>query len=69
MVFIPADADAAEQGSLRAAGDLRRDARRPDTIIIGLIGSGLVLSPIVSSITVVIWMFIFVFRGKSTRPE
>jgi hypothetical protein len=37
------------------------------TIIIGLIGSGLVLSPIVSSLTLLMWAFILVFRGKRDR--
>ena len=37
------------------------------TIIIGLIGSGLVLSPIVSSLTLLMWAFILVFRGKRGR--
>ena len=36
-------------------------------IIAGLIGSGLVLSPIVSSMTAVVWVFIFVYRGKRGR--
>jgi len=39
------------------------------TIIIGLIGSGLVLSPIVSSMTLLMWVFILVFRGKRNRLE
>ena len=39
------------------------------TIIIGLIGSGLVLSPIVSSLTLLMWVFILVFRGKRNRLE
>ncbi|MCH7998987.1 MAG: hypothetical protein IIA91_05865 [Chloroflexi bacterium] len=33
-------------------------------IIVALIGAGLVLSPIVSTVIAVIWVFIFVFRGK-----
>jgi len=37
-------------------------------IIVGLIGSGLVLSPIVSSMTAVIWVLIFVYRGKRGGP-
>ncbi|HLB27430.1 MAG TPA: hypothetical protein VJN32_07240 [Dehalococcoidia bacterium] len=39
------------------------------TIIIGLIGSGLVLSPIVSSLTLLMWVFILVFRGKRNKME
>ena len=39
------------------------------TIIIGLVGSGLVLSPIVSSMTLLMWVFIFAFRGKRNRLE
>jgi len=38
-------------------------------IIAGLIGSGLVLSPIVSSVTAVMWVFIFFRRGKRPRPD
>src|SRR3970040_48965 len=38
------------------------------TIIVGLIGSGLVLAPIVSSMTLVMWVFIFFRRGKRRRP-
>ena len=39
------------------------------TIIIGLIGSGLVLSPIVSSLTLLMWVFVLVFRGKRNKME
>lgn len=38
-------------------------------IIVALIGTGLVLSPIVSTVTAVIWVFIFVFRGKRVPLE
>ena len=38
-------------------------------IIVALIGTGLVLSPIVSTVIAVIWVFIFVFRGKRSPLE
>ena len=38
-------------------------------IIVALIGTGLVLSPIVSTVIAVIWIFIFVFRGKRSPLE
>ena len=39
------------------------------TIIVGLIGSGLVFSPIMSGMTLVMWVFIFFRRGKRPRPD
>jgi hypothetical protein len=38
-------------------------------IIVALIGTGFVLGPIVSTVTAVIWVFIFVFRGKRNPLE
>ena len=39
------------------------------TIIVALIGTGFVLSPIVATVTAVIWASIFVFRGKRSPLE
>ena len=33
-------------------------------VVTGLIGEGLVLSPVLTSVAVILWAFIFLFRGK-----
>ena len=33
-------------------------------VVVGLIGEGFVISPILTSLAVLIWTFIFLFRGK-----
>ncbi|MCH7483524.1 MAG: hypothetical protein IIA90_00060 [Chloroflexi bacterium] len=33
-------------------------------IVAGLIGEGFVISPVLTSVAVVLWAFIFLFRGK-----
>lgn len=33
-------------------------------IVGGLIGEGFVISPILASVTVTLWVFVFLFRGK-----
>ena len=39
------------------------------TVIIGLVGEGLVLSPIVVAAIGVLWGFIFLFRGQSATLD
>ncbi len=34
-------------------------------VVVGLAGSGLVLSPIISSVMVVLWAFVYLFRGQA----
>lgn len=36
------------------------------TVIVGLIGAGLVLSPIVVALIGLLWVYIFLFRGQSS---
>ncbi len=38
-------------------------------VVVGLFGSGLVLSGLVSSVVTGIWAFIFLFRGKEPSHE
>ena len=33
-------------------------------VVVGLIGEGFVISPVLTSLAVLIWTFIFLFRGK-----
>lgn len=36
------------------------------TVIVGLLGAGLVLSPIVVGLIGVLWLYIFLFRGQAS---
>ncbi len=38
-------------------------------VVVGLLGSGLVVSGIVSSVVTGLWVFIFLFRGKEPPHE
>jgi hypothetical protein len=38
------------------------------TVIVGLVGAGLILSPIVVAAIGVLWVYIFLFRGHPSSP-